>query len=151
MAVTSNVPMRCHLFRCLTESTCVVVAYTSKYADKSEFMSQLWTTMADMDCLNIVDWQLWFHCIDEGGLCEVAKAQAPEEENSDDEIALVDALDALANAPVASKRKTSRGTPRPPKKNQTLNTHETPDATSAMDAVAAKAKQAKPPAKKGKK
>ena len=39
LAVTSNVTMPCHLFRCLTESTYVVVAYTSKYADKPEFMS----------------------------------------------------------------------------------------------------------------
>ena len=81
-AVTSNVTMPCHLFRCLTESTCVAVAYTAKYADKPEFMSQLGTTIANMDCFSIVDWQEWFHCIDEGCLCEVAKAQAPEEENS---------------------------------------------------------------------
>ena len=143
--------MPCHLFRCLTESTCVVVAYTGKYANKPEFMSQLGTTIPDMDCFYIVDWQEWFHCIDEGCLCEVAKAQAPEEENSEDDIEHVDAPDAPADAPVASKRKTSGGTPRPPKKKQTPNTPQTPDASSAMDALAAKAKQAKPPAKKGKK
>ena len=151
LAVTSNVTMPCHLFRCLTESTCVVVAYTGKYADKPEFMSQLGTTIADVDCFCIVDWQEWFHCIDEGCLCEVAKAQAPEEKNSEDEIEQVDAPDALADAPPAIKCKTSSGTPRPPKKKQTPNTLQTPDATSAMDALAAKAKQAKPLAKKGKK
>ena len=151
LAVTSNVTMPYHLFKCLTESTCVVVAYTGKYADKPEFMSQLGTTTADMDCFYIVDWQGWFHCIDEGCLCEVAKAQAREEDNSEDDIEQVDALDAPTDAPVASKRKTSGGTPRPPKKKQTPNTPQTPDATSAMDALAAKAKQAKPPAKKGKK
>ena len=68
-----------------------------------------------MDCFYIVDWQEWFHCIDEGCLCEGAKAQAAEEDNSEDDIEQVDALDARANAPVASKRKTSGGTPRPPK------------------------------------
>ena len=122
LAVTSNVMMPCHLFRCLTESTSVVVPYTGKYADKPEFMSQLGTTITQMDCFYIVDWRELFHCIDEGCLCEVAKVQAPEEERSEDEIEQVDALDAPADAPVGSKRKTSDGTPRPPKKKK----HRTP-------------------------
>ena len=128
-----------------------MVAYTGKYTDKPEFMRQLGITIADMDCSYIVDWQEWFHCIDEGCLCEVAKAQASEEDNREDDIEEVDALDAPVDPPVASKRQTSGGTRRPPKKKQTSNTPQTPDATSAMDALAAQAKQAQPPAKKCKK
>ena len=112
LAVTSNVTMPCHLFRCLTESTCVVVTYNGKYADKLEFMSQLGTTIADMDCCLYCI--LLFYCIDEGCLCELAKAQAPEEDNSEEDIEQVDAVDAPADDPVANKRKTSRDTPRPP-------------------------------------
>ena len=55
LAFISNVSMPGHLCRCLTESTCDVVVYTGKYADKPEFMSLLGTTIADIDCFYIVD------------------------------------------------------------------------------------------------
>ena len=103
-----------------------MVTYSGKYADKPKFMSQLGTTIADMDCFYIVDWQEWFHCIDEECLYEVAKAQASEEENSDNDIEQVDARDAPVDALVASKRKTSGATSRPPKKKQAPNTPQTP-------------------------
>ena len=150
LAGTSNVTMPCHLFRCLTESTCVVVAYTGKYADKPEFVSQLGTTIAHMDCFCIVEWLEWFHCIDEGCLCEAAKAQPPEEENSEDEIEQVDVLDAPADDLVASKRKTSGGDPRPPKEEKHRTPLRHPMPLLPWMLLAAKAKQAKPSAKKGK-
>ena len=85
MAVTSNVIMPAQVFRCLMESTCVVDAYTSKASDKPEFMSLLGTTIADMDCFYIIDWEEWYEAIDDGCLCTVAKAECGSEGEIDGE------------------------------------------------------------------
>ena len=48
-------------------------------------MSILGTTIANMDCFYIVDRQEWFKVIDDGCLCEVAKARAAQDDNFDEE------------------------------------------------------------------
>ena len=73
LVVTSNVTMLAQVFGCQSESTNVVVAYIGKASNKPEFMSLLATTIVDMDCCYIIDWEEWHEAIDDGCLCAVAK------------------------------------------------------------------------------
>ena len=120
LADTSNVIMPAQVLRCVAESTCVVVAYTSKASDKPEFMSLLGTTIADMDCFCIIDWQEWYEAIDHGCLCAVANSEGEIDGEEGEE---VDGLDQPVDAPVAGKRKPSDTTPRANKKGSPQNNH----------------------------
>ena len=102
----------------------------------------LGTTVADMGCFYIVDWQEGFKASDDGCSCEVATTQASVVDDSEVEDGEeANSLDAPVDAPMSNKRKSASGIPHPSKKKTTSNTSETP---SAMAALAAKATWAKP-------
>ena len=128
--------MPSQVFRCPAESTCVVVAHTSKNADKLDFMSLLGTTIADMDGFYFIDWEEWFEAIDDGYLCVVAKVECGSEDGGEGEEGDdVDDLDQPTDAPQAKKGKPSETTPRALRKPTSQKSAQTPSVSSAMDAL----------------
>ena len=94
VVVTCSPILPVQVFRNLTESTCVVVGYTGKSAEKADFIRTLATTIANMECLYIVDWEEWFVNTDEGPLCAVVKACSGNDADSDpNDVQDVDAPD----------------------------------------------------------
>ena len=71
-------------------------------------MNLLGTTIASMDCFNIIDGEEWCEAIDHGCLCAVAKAECSSEgEVEREEGEEVDGLDHNADALVATKHHSS--------------------------------------------